>query len=65
MNYEKYLYNLIEIVIEDNFISWYVYFIISLLFSTNKITVCEYKFLYSFIHSISINHDLVYLEYTD
>lgn len=58
MNYEKYLYNLIEIVIEDNFI-------ISLLFSTNKITVCEYNFLYSFIHSISINHDLAYLEYTD
>lgn len=65
MNYERYINELLEIAIEDDFRSWYVYFLLSLLLDINKITECEYNFLYDFIHSIGLNHDLAYLEYTD
>lgn len=65
MNYERYIYELLGFVVEDDFRTWYVYFLLSVLLDRNDITECEYNFLYDFIHSIGLNHDLAYLEYTD
>lgn len=65
MNYESYIYELLEMLVEDDFRSWCVYSILSLLLYVNKITECEHNFLYDFIYSITLNHDLAYLEYTD
>ena len=65
MNYGRYIHELLEIVIEDDFSSWYVYFLLSILLDINKITECEYNLLYDIMHSIVLNHDLAYLEFID